>query len=239
MAEIFNTRKADYRGMQLWLNPVDKIIYATEGKPVNSFAEVNGYALYDYTKHFQNQKLAKDTLGNGAYQHDAFVDSEFKSLAEDYVADIKAGGRQRSAALRSFTNAAVDIINVWETVLGKLDRTYAGKNLAKEIAVPNLLISIDTATKFGGMTELDEGQLGQLKELTYVRANFEAKKYGLKFVIHEEARLKNVHNVLQDSIQVASNKVEQRQSFDVIAECDANLTAKAVIGVWDTCIFSR
>lgn len=230
---IFNPKKADYNGLQLWLNPVDKTVYATEGAPLHSFNEVNGYAVYDYNKHFQNQKMAKDTLGN-SYSHDAFVDSEFKSLAENYIDDVKAGGRQRSAALRSSTNSAVDIVNVWETVLGKQDRTYAGKNLAKEIAVPNLLISIDTATKFGGMTQLDEGQLSQLKELTYTRANFEANKYGLKFVIHEEARLKNVHNVLQDSIQVASNKVEQRQSYDVISICDSGLTAKAATGVWDS-----
>ena len=234
MAKVYNTKKADYNGMQLWLNPVDKTVYATEGAPTHSFAEAGGYAIYDFSKHFTNQKNAKDDFGNGAYSHDAFVDSEFKSLAEDYVSDVKAGGRQRQAALRSNTNAAVDIVNVWETVLGKQDRTYAGKNLAKEIAVPNLLISIDTATKFSGMTQLDEGQLGQLKELTYTRSNFEANKYGLKFVIHEEARLKNVHNVLQDSIQVASNKVEQRQSFDVISLADASLTAKAAAGAWDT-----
>jgi len=233
-SKVFNSKKADYNGMQLWLNPVDKTVYATEGAPKHSFAEAGGYAIYDFNKHFQNQKMAKDNFGNGAYSHDAFVDSEFKALAEDYVSDVKAGGRQRMAALRSSTNSAVDIVNVWETVLGKQDRTYAGKNLAKEIAVPNLLISIDTATKFSGMTQLDEGQLSQLKELTYSRSNFEANKYGLKFVIHEEARLKNVHNVLQDSIQVASNKVEQRQSFDVVALADASLTAKAATGVWDT-----
>lgn len=237
-SKVFNSKKADYKGMQLWLNPVDKTVYATEGKPLHSFAEAGGYAIYDFNKHFQNQKLAKDNFGNGAYMHDAFVDSEFKALAEDYVDDVKAGGRQRQAALRSPTNSAVDIVNVWETVLGKQDRTYAGKNLAKEIAVPNLLISIDTATKFSGMTQLDEGQLSQLKELTYSRSNFEANKYGLKFVIHEEARLKNVHNVLQDSIQVASNKVEQRQSFDVISTADASLTAKTAIGVWDTFVAS-
>ncbi len=234
--KIFNPKKADYNGMQLWLNPVDKTVYATEGAPTYSFGEANGYAIYDFNKHFEHKKEVKDSLGNKQYQHDAFVDPEFKSLVEEYVSDINAGGRQRSAALRSFTNAAVDIVNVWETVLGKDDRTYAGKNLAKEIAVPNLLISIDTATKFQGMTRLDEGQLGMTKELTYSRSTFTARKYGLKFIIHEEARLKNVHNVLQDSIQVASGKVEQRQSFDVIAVCDADLTAKAVQGVWDSFI---
>jgi hypothetical protein len=237
MANIFNEKKADYKGLQLWLNPVDKVVYATEGKPTHSFNEVNAYPLYDYNAHFNGQKLAKDTLGQD-YIHDAFLDGEFKAVTEDYVSNVQAGGRQRMAALRSSTNSAVDIVNVWETVLGKQERTHAGKNLAKEIAVPNLLISIDTASKFGGMTQLDEGQLGQLKELTYTRSTFEAQKYGLKFVIHEEARLKNVHNLLQDSIQVASTKVEQRQSFDVITLADASLTGKAVAGAWDTFVSS-
>jgi len=237
MANIFNEKKADYKGLQLWLNPVDKVVYATEGKPTHSFNEVNAYPLYDYNAHFNGQKLAKDTLGQD-YIHDAFLDGEFKAVTEDYVSNVQAGGRQRMAALRSSTNSAVDIVNVWETVLGKQERNFAGKNLAKEIAVPNLLISIDTASKFGGMTQLDEGQLGQLKELTYTRSTFEAQKYGLKFVIHEEARLKNVHNLLQDSIQVASSKVEQRQSFDVISLADASLTGKAVAGAWDTFVSS-
>ncbi len=236
--KIYNQKTGDYKGSQLWLNPVDKIVYATDSAPVHSFKEVNAIALYDFNAHFNGQKLAKDSLGNESYIHDAFLDSEFKSLAENYISDVKAGGRQRMAALRSSTNSAVDIVNVWETVLGKQERTYAGKNLAKEISVPNLLISIDTASKFSGMTQLDEGQLGQLKELTYTRASFEANKYGLKFVIHEEARLKNVHNVLQDSIQVASTKVEQRQSMDVVALADGSLTAKAASGAWDTFVAS-
>ena len=237
MQARINTKKADWNGKQLWHNPVDHRIYATDGAPTYSFSEANGYPVYDYNAHFDAIKTAKDKLGT-SYAHDAFLDSEFKSVAEDYVSDIRAGGRQKLAALRSNVNSAVDIVNVWETVLGKRDRVYAGKNLAKEIAVPNLLISIDTVTKFQGMTKLDEGQRAPLKELPYTRANFTAAKYGLKFIIHEEARLKNVHNVLQDSIQVASNKIEQKQSFDVISELNSNLTAQAATGVWDTFVAS-
>ena len=231
--KINRTNSTDWNGKQLWHNPVDNRIYATDGAPTYSFDEANGYPVYDYAQHFDAIKTAKDKLGT-SYVHDAFLDSEFKSVAEEYVSDVQAGGRQKLAALRANVNSAVDIVNVWETVLGKRDRVYAGKNLAKEIAVPNLLISIDTGTKFQGMTKLDEGQRAPLKELPYTRANFTAAKYGLKFIIHEEARLKNVHNVLQDSIQVASNKIEQKQSFDVISELNSNLTAQAATGVWDT-----
>ena len=232
MQSKINKREIDYKGQQLWLNPVDKTVYATDGAPTYSFGEVNGTPIYNYNAHFDAVKTAKDKLGT-SYMHDAFVDPEFRSLAEDYVSDIKSGGRQRQAALRSNVNSAVDIVNVWETVLGKRDRVYAGKNLAKEIAVPNLLISIDTVTKYTGMEKLDEGMRARVKELPYTRANFTAAKYGLKFIIHEEARLKNVHNVLQDSIQVASTKIEQRQSFDVLAITETN-TAQAAGGLWDT-----
>ena len=232
MQAKINKREIDYEGQQLWLNPVDKTVYATDGAPTYSFSEVNGTPIYNYNSHFDAVKTAKDKLGT-SYYHDAFVDPEFKSLAEEYVSDVKSGGRQRQAALRSSVNSAVDIVNVWETVLGKRDRVYAAKNLAKEIAVPNLLISIDTVTKFTGMEKLDEGMRARVKELPYTRATFTAAKYGLKFIIHEEARLKNVHNVLQDSIQVASTKIEQRQSFDVIDVVETN-TAQAAIAVWDT-----
>jgi hypothetical protein len=212
-------------------------VYATDGAPTYSFGEVNGTPIYNYNTHFDAVKTAKsDKLGT-SYFHDAFVDPEFKSLAEDYVSDVKSGGRQRQAALRSSVNSAVDIVNVWETVLGKRDRVYAGKNLAKEVAVPNLLISIDTVTKFTGLEKLDEGMRARVKELPYTRSTFTAAKYGLKFIIHEEARLKNVHNVLQDSIQVASTKIEQRQSFDVLAITETN-TAQAASAAWDTFVTS-
>jgi hypothetical protein len=133
MQAKINKREIDYKGQQLWLNPVDKTVYATDGAPTYSFGEVNGTPIYNYDSHFDAVKTAKDKLGT-SYYHDAFVDPEFKSLAEDYVSDVKSGGRQRQAALRSSVNSAVDIVNVWETVLGKRDRVYAAKNLAKEIA---------------------------------------------------------------------------------------------------------
>jgi len=224
----------DYSGYQLWLNPTNKTVYATTGKPDNGFNdEISAFPLYDYTNHFDQYKIAKSDEKLGKTLVDNFRDEEFRKQVEDYQDGIRQGGKQKLAALRSNVNAAVDIVNVWETVLGKDDRTYAGVNLAKNIAVPNLLISIDTVTKYSGLTRLDEGQLGQLKELPYTRATFTARKYGLKFVIHEEARLKNVHNVLQDSIQVASNKVEQRASFDVIDELIANGNSQTGTP-WDT-----
>lgn len=231
-SKIYEEASIDTSDIQIWRNPEDNILYGTYGAPQNGFKEVDAYPLYDLNLHTNNVKLAKDGANVDALPS-AILDSNLENLVEEYQAGIKLGGRQRQAALRSQKNSAVNIINVWTEILGRYDRQYAAKNLAREIPVNNLVISIDKITKFTGMTKIDEGQLTQQKELTYSRANFRANKYGLKFVIHEEARLVNVHNVLQDSVMVASNKIEQRQSFDTISAA-TGLTAQAAISAWDT-----
>lgn len=217
---------------QIWRNPIDNILYATYGAPENSFSEVGAFPLYDLNAHSATQqRIAKGESNDSLYK--AFLDGDIEELAKTYKDDVVAGGAQRTAALRSEKNSAVNIINVWTEVQGLRDRKFAAKSLAREIPVKNLLISIDKATKFSGLTRIDEGQLTQLKELSYTRTNFTAQKYGLKFVIHEEARLKNVHNVMQDSIRVAANKIDQRASFDVISAL-TGLTSQSAIGAWDT-----
>lgn len=216
----------------LWRNPEDNVIYATYKSPKYGFKDAGAWPIYDLNAHQSNIKQAQSGTD---LTYNAFLDSETENKAEQYISDINAGGRIREAALRSYTNSDVDILNIWTEVLGKKDRQYAGKNMAKEIPVPNLLIDIDTANKFQGMVRIDEGQQGggTLKELTYTRQPFEAKKYGLKFIIHEESRLKSHENILQDSIQVASTKVEQRQSYDTIAVLDGLRTISQT-STWDS-----
>lgn len=224
-------KKLDY---QIWRDPTTNIVMGTYGEPRHSFNDVGAFPLYDLNAHFATQqKIAKgDTNKDSLYK--AFLDSELEQAALNIQhAVTSAGSQQKMAALRSSTNAAVDIVNVWTQIQGLRDRRFAGKGLGKEIPVNNLLISIDTGTKFSGLVRLDEGQTSPLKELTYTRETFTARKYGMKFVYHEEARLKNVHNVMQDSIRVAQTKIDQRASFDVLGQT-SSLTSQAVIGAWDT-----
>jgi hypothetical protein len=231
-SKIYENNTEPEQGYQIWRNPEDNLLYGTYKKPEFGFKEAEAWPIYDLNAHLNGVKLAKEGHDTDSIPS-AILDSDLERLTEEYQADIKLGGAQKSAALRSQKNSAVNIVNVWTEILGRYDRPYAAKYLAREIPVNNLVISIDKITKFTGMTQIDEGQLTQLKELTYSRANFRANKYGLKFVVHEEARLVNVHNVLQDSVMVAANKIEQRQSFDTISAA-TGLTAQAVKGVWDT-----
>ncbi len=206
-----NTREK----MQYWRNPENNIVYETYGTPNhNTFSE--SQPIMDLNTKINNVRLAKE--GKFDERKSVYLDSHFEGIVDQYIYDIRQGGAQKQAALHSSTNASVEIINVFGEVFGKLDRKYAGKNMAREIPVPNLVIEIDSVKKYTGMTRIGEMQLPVQKELPYSRQHFEANKYGLQFEISEESQLKNVHNVLQDSMQVAGNKVEQKASYDVIEQ---------------------
>ncbi len=216
--------------LQYWKNPEDNVVYEGYQVPSSEYGFKEMQPIYSINQHISNVKLAR--TGKDHLQKDVYLDSAFGGKVDNYIHDIRQGGRVKQAALHSSTNASVNIVNVFGEVFGKLDRKYAGKNLAREIPVPNLLIEIDNVTKYTGMTRIGELQLPSNKELTYTRQSFEARKYGLMFEISEESQLKNVHNVLQDSIQVASNKIEQRASYDVI-DIGASLTSQTG-NAWDT-----
>lgn len=216
--------------MQYWKNPENNIVYEMYTAPSTDYRWEDAQPIYSVGQHVSNVRFAKQ--GKPELQKNVYLDAKFEGLVDDYIHDIQQGGSVKQAALHSTTNAAVDIVNVFGEVFGKLDRKYAGKNLAREIPVPNLLIEIDKVTKYTGLTRIGEMQLPSQKELTYTRQSFEARKYGLMFEISEESQLKNVHNVLQDSVQVASNKVEQRASYDVIDICKT-LTSQTG-NSWDT-----
>ena len=216
--------------MQYWKNPENQIVYEMYQAPGADYKFTEGEAIMDLGIKQNNVRLAKQGLEHK--QKDIYLDTKFASKVDQYIHDIRQGGAVKQAALHSSTNSAVDILNVFGEVFGKLDRKYAGKNLAREIPVPNLVIDIDSVSKFTGMTRIGEMSLPSNKELTYSRQHFEARKFGLMFEISEESQLKNVHNVLQDSIQVASNKLEQRASYDVI-DIAKTLTSNTS-NAWDT-----
>jgi hypothetical protein len=242
MKGTIRTQAEPVNKVNLYRDPTTNDIVASYDviNPINgitSLDQIYNWPVYSLDTHFEAQRLAQKGDASEDTLYHAFLDSEIESNAQQYKADVIKGGDARFAALRSERNSAVNIINVWTELQGRRDRKYAGKNLAREIPTKNLVIAVDKVVKFGGMTQMDEGQLSQLKQLSYSRQNFTANKYGLKFVIHEEARLKNVHNVLQDSILIAGNKVDQRASYDVINAC-TSLDSQPVFAAWDTFVAS-
>jgi hypothetical protein len=228
--------------LNLYLDPRSKTIVASydilnQKKGITSLDQIYNWPVYSLNTHFEAQRLAEQGKADEDGLYHAFLDTETEEIAKKYKSDVISGGDARYAALRSEVNKSVNIINVWTELQGRRDRKYAAKNLAKEIAVNNLVISVDKVLKPTGLTQIDEGGLTEAKILQYSRQTFTANKYGMKYVMHEEARLKNVHNVLQDAIQVAANKIEQRASFDTIIAANT-LSTLPTLGSWDSFVAS-
>lgn len=217
MTTSYDSIQGDTSKLQYWKHPETNVVHETYNQPRSAEAWEQAQPILDLNVVRSNVRLARE--GKQDEMSSPFMDTKFQGKVDDYVHDVRAGGRQRQAALFSPTNKGVDIVNIFSEVFGKLERKFAAKNMAREIPVPNLIIEIDSVRKFTGMTEI--GELGDVvqKELPYQREHFEAKKFGLKFQISEESQLKNVHNPLEDSMQIAGTKVEQRASFDVAAAC--------------------
>lgn len=227
-------------GYQYWFNPEDRKVYATTKEPVHGFTDnSDAFAVFDVDARISSLSKIKNASEQGIEigglnLQTPYVDSEFYNMFVEWKDEYLAGGRQKSAALTSPTNSVVNILNVFPRVYGKKDRQYAGKELAQEVSIPNLLLDVDTLSKYSGMAEIGELQMPFAKEIRYSRQSIVAQKYGLVFEISEEAILKNVHNPLQDSIEVASTKVAQREAFDVIDEFNSSVTTVAALGAWDT-----
>jgi len=223
-------------GYQFWLNPTDKLVYAGIAEPEYGF-KGDFFPVFDPKIRVANismmRKASLDGLDfSGLDMKSPYIDEQFHQMYLEFRDNYLAGGRQKMAALTSGANSVVNILNVFPKLYGLKERKYAARYLAQEIAVPNLVIDIDTIKKYSGMVEIGELQLPFPKEVRYSRAHFEAKKYGLIFEISEEAMLKNIHNPLQDSITVASTKVDQRVSYDIVQTLENGLTSVAALGDW-------
>ena len=227
-------------GYQYWFNPEDRKVYATTKEPKHGFTDnSDAFAVFDVDARISSLSKIKNASENGIELstlslQTPYIDSEFYNMFVEWKDEVLAGGRQKSAALTSPTNSVVNILNVFPRVYGKKDRQNVGKELAQEVSIPNLVLDVDTLAKYSGMAEIGELQMPFAKEIRYTRQHIDAQKYGLVFEISEEAILKNVHNPLQDSIEVAGTKVAQREAFDVISAFNSGVTTVAALGAWDT-----
>ena len=233
--------KADLvKGYQFWLNPVDKIVYAGAGEPSYGFHASDNYffPVYDVGQRLKNESAIRVASSKGIEvgslkMGSPWKDEEWRQMYIENLEKVRdTNAKIRTAALTSAENTAVQILNVFPKLYGLKDRRYGARYLAEEIAVPNLVIDIDTLRKYSGMVQIGELMLPFPKEIRYTRAHYEAKKYGLLFEISQESMLKNIHNPMQDSITVASTKLDQRVSYDIVSALESSLTSVAGLGDW-------
>lgn len=241
--QVQETNQTDGRlvkGYQFWLNPVDKIVYAGAGEPNYGFRSSDEYffPVYDVGTRLANESSIRTASKEGidissVKTTSPWKDEEWHQMYLENLDKVRdTNAKIRTAALASAENTAVQILNVFPKLYGLKERRYGARYLVEEIAIPNLVIDIDTLRKYSSMTQIGELMLPFPKEIRYNRVHYEALKYGLLFEISQEAMLKNIHNPMQDSITVASTKLDQRISYDIVSTLESGLTSIAGLGDW-------
>ena len=227
MEYIENIPTIDSSKLQFWGNPVDNKVYAGVGEPKHGFGESGQdfYAVYDLDVLAHNMSLMRTAKADEITQTPWI--GEWADRYQEWYTNMLAGGVQRTAAQTSADHAAIEILNVHGEVFGRRERTFAGRNLAQTVNVPNLVLDVDTLKKMNNLERIPELGLPKPKQISYTRAHYVADKYALIFETSEEDQLKNLHNPHQDAITVAGTKVESRGSWDVINELQTNLTTLA------------
>ncbi|KKL69746.1 hypothetical protein LCGC14_2111820 [marine sediment metagenome] len=240
MTQIIESKLRKSSNDQIWLNPVDNMVYSTVFQPEHGFTnEVGATKIYDPTVASHNRDIIAEASMNGTLTQNLvdalatpYHDPELQQASMQYDTLIK-NNRIKEAAMLSTENRDVDVVKVFERLFGLKDRNYAGVELFERVPTEELVLNFDKVLKQNGMEQIPENTLPRNKEIEYKRVTLNTKKYGLMSRVTDEAIRRNVHNPFQDSITTASTKLMQRKAFDVITEALAALPSTPALDDWE------
>ena len=245
MTQVIESKIRKSSNEQIWLNPIDNMVYSTVFQPDHGFTnEVGATKIYDPTIASHNRNVISEASMNGSLTQNLvdglaspYHDPELQQASMLYDTLLK-NGRVKEAAMLSTENRDVDIVKIFERLYGLKDRNYAGVELFERVPTEDLVLNFDKVLKQNGMEEIPENTLPRNKEIQYKRVTLNTKKYGLMSRVTDEAIRRNVHNPFQDSITTASTKIMQRKSFDVISaalqpEADGGIPTIIALDDWE------
>ena len=241
MATIIESKLKRSSTEQIWLNPVDNMVYSTVYEPQHGFTnEIGASKIYDPSIASHNRGIIQKASVEGSLTHNTvdslsspYLEAELQEAAIVYDSLLK-NQRIKEAAMLSTENRAVDVVKIFERLFGLKDRNYAGVELFERVPSEELVLNFDKVLKQNGMEEIPENTLPRNKEIKYERVTLNTKKYGLMGRVTEESVRRNVHNPFQDTITTASTKIMQRKSFDVVSEALLGLTSIPALASWET-----
>lgn len=224
---------------QIWLNPVDNMVYSTVYQPDHGFTnEIGAFKIYDPSVASHNREVLEKASMDGSLNQNfvdalgsPYKDPELREAAMHFDTLVK-NNRVKEAAMLSTENRAVDVVKIFERLYGLKDRNYAGVEIFERVPTEELVLNFDKVKKQNGMEEIPENTLPRNKEISYDRVTLNTKKYGLMARVTDEAIRRNVHNPFQDSITTASTKIMQRKAFDVITEA-LTIPSVQALGDWE------
>jgi hypothetical protein len=158
----------------------------------------------------------------------------WKNIAHEYAdlveSAIKSGSRSalKSAGVgMSDGFSAIDVINITNKLLGTELRPFGLEEAVTTVAVPNLIVSYDTFTRFTASRNIGEGVPPVLKLGELSREQFELPKDGGAVALTFEAQTRASHDIMRLHIDTLVSDLRRIKAEKIAVEIE---TAADVTG---------
>jgi len=120
--------------------------------------------------------------------------------------------RQASGVINSGDFTAINVIQLLGEILGEDNRDYVLEQAVTTVATPNLTLSVDQFSGFGGSTDVAEGQEPLVKKGAYSRTEYMLKKQAAAIAITDEGAMRYERDVWAQHIRQA--QITLRRDFN-------------------------
>lgn len=166
-----------------------------------------------------------------------YIGDFWKNAAQNLYANIDDYSHQKIAAggiIQSDENAAVNVINVLQEMIGQDRREYAlVSNAVRTIATPNLTLSVDTFQGLNAYANVGEGVEVDQQKGQIARTNFVLQKDVGSIGITDEARLTSERPLWEIHMDAVTRAMTNIKNVRIQAALEsAAVTGSASSALW-------
>lgn len=166
---------------------------------------------------FRNNMLAiKSGRSNdwGKVSQDPWI-GDWKKLNDKRAEALKSGGVGTSADFSS-----IDVVNVQAEMVNTELRDFVLEQAIPTVATPQILLSIDTYTRFTGQKAIAEGQPPVLKLGSVARSTYTVPKDGTAIGLTFESQNKSVHDLYRTHVDNAITDLRRIKAASIATELE-------------------
>jgi len=226
---------AKEKAKSVWWNPqthrssIGEVYNADFGGLVPTYAD----EIFDHDKAKVAIQQYKNGSTNDSYKVtvDPFI-GRWKNIAHELVDARKAGNNPIKQAGVGMAGdfSTIDIVNVQDQMVNTELRAFSLENAVTTVAVPNLLLSVDTYTRFTAQKSIGEGVPPVLKVGSASRTTFTLPKDGTAVGLTFEAQARNSHDIYRTSVDNAVTDLKRIKANKIAVEIETAADVSA--GDW-------
>ena len=173
-------------------------------------------AAFDMAVFRNNIGLIKSGRSNdwGKVNSDPWL-GDWKKLNDKRAEALKSGGVGTSADF-----SAIDVVNVQAEMVNTELRDFVLEQAVTTVATPQIVLSIDTYTRFTGQKAIAEGQPPVLKLGSVARATYTVPKDGTAIGLTFEAQTKSTHDLYRTHVDNAISDLRRIKAASIATEIE-------------------